>query len=316
MTDATDGSDGVATDLVGALEPARIRARRRPTFVLLVWGWELACGLLIATPLHAWAARAWGAHPDGDAAFFRPGGHALLSWLGDDGPALAVVTKTSLVAWMISVVVGQLVTGGLVAALATGVGQEGRAPPLPFALRAGAVAFVPLLSIGVITGAIQAFVVGVGIFVSAALDRGLEANLGDARSFTVRLVALTFFALAALILGVVADLARVSLARAVAIDGRVVPASRRIRDALATAFSVARRGIGRAVLAWGSRAAVGLGLLYVGSLAGDAAGERGGGALWLLFLGHQLVIVGRVGLRASWLASALRLVSSRTEPST
>ncbi|MDF2697380.1 MAG: hypothetical protein K0S65_5763, partial [Labilithrix sp.] len=78
-----------------ALEPTRIRARRRPGMVLFVWAWELVCAFFIATPVHAFAKAVWGSHPDGDAVVFRPGGRSLLTWLGDEGPALAVVLRTT-----------------------------------------------------------------------------------------------------------------------------------------------------------------------------------------------------------------------------
>lgn len=298
-------------DLIDEVRPlavGEIRARRRPRAVFFVWAWELACVLFIATPVHAWAARVWGTHPDGDAVLFHPGGHALLSWLGDDTSALAVVTRTSFLGFVIFGVLGQIVTGALVAALATGVGNDGRAPPTSFALRSGAAAFYPLLGIGVTAGAIQGLLIGVGLFVSSALDHGLQADLGDARAFTVRLVALALFIVLVLIVGVVADLARVSVARAVAIDVRRLPMGRRMRDAAIMALLTARQAIGRASFAWGWRAAIALALVYVGSLAGDAVGDRVGGTLWLLFFVHQLIILGRAGLRASWLANALRLV--------
>src|SRR5690606_3936791 len=50
-----------------------VRARRRPVATLLVYFWELAWALLVAAPVHAWARRSWGTHPDGDAVLFRPG---------------------------------------------------------------------------------------------------------------------------------------------------------------------------------------------------------------------------------------------------
>lgn len=295
------------------LEPREIRARRRPRAILLVWTWELAGAYLVATPIHAWARKVWGAHPDGDAVLFRPGGHALLSWLGDEGAALAVVLRTAIVTIAALGILGQLVTGALVASLATGIGDRGRPAPTSFALRAGAGSFFPLLGIGVLAGAIEGAVLGVGLFASSALDHALQPRLGDARAFTARLALLALFVVATLAIGVVADLARVTVARDIA--GELTrPAAPRaamlahMRAGVVAAVTTARRALGRASLAWGWRAAASMALIYAGAVAGDLTGERGGGALWLLFAFHQLVVLARAGLRASWLANALRLV--------
>lgn len=310
MTEHDDADD----DALRALEPDEIRARRRPRAILFVWAWELACALVIATPIHAWAKSVWGAHPDGDAVLFLPGGRALLSWLGDDGPALAIVLRTTILAFAVFGVLGQLITGALIASLATGRGERGRAPALALSLRAGVGAFFPLLSVGVLASAFEGALVGVGLAAASSVDRALQASLGDARAFTARLAVLALFAGAALVAGVVADLVRVAVARDVALAGdRRAPMLRTLRSGIVAAASTARRAVGRATLAWGWRALLSLALLWIGARAGDAAGAHGGGALWLLFAVHQLVILARAGLRASWLATALRLVTSRAD---
>jgi len=304
-----DDRDHADDDTLRALEPDEIRARRRPRAILFVWAWELACAFLIATPIHSWAKSVWGAHPDGDAVLFRPGGHALLSWLGDDGPALGIVFRTTLIALAVFGVLGQIITGALVASLATGLGKRGRPPSMTLSLRAGIRAFFPLLGVGVLAGALEGSILGIGLAVSSSTDHALQASLGDARAFTARLAVLALFAGVALIVGIIADLARVAVARDIALAGdRPAPMLRSMRDGLVAAASTTRRAIGRATLAWGWRTVLSLALIWIGARAGDIAGGRGGGALWLLFVVHQLVILARAGLRASWLANALRLV--------
>lgn len=306
---ATPLAGPVLPDVPHLLDAGQIRARRRPRAVFFVWAWELACAVFIATPIHAWAVRALGTHPDGDAVIFRPGGHALLSWLGDDTPALAIVIRTTFLAILIFGVLGQIVTGALVASLATGTGKEDNAPPASFALRVGGAAFFPLMGISVVTGAIEGFILGIGLFASSAADHALQASLGDARAFTVRLVVLALFVVATLMAGVVGDLGRVAIARDIAADpDRQFAVGRRLRQGVVTAIRTARTSVGRATIAWGWRAALSVALIYAGAVAGDLVGGRGGGALWLLFGVHQLVILTRAGLRASWLANALRLV--------
>lgn len=310
MNQPRDDPEG---DALRLLECGEIRARRRPRALVFVWGWELVCGLLIATPVHAWARAVFDAHPDGDAPLFRVGGYALMSWLGDDSTALAVVIRTTLFALLVIGVLGQLVTGSLLAALASGVGRRGAAPPTVFMLRAGAAAFFPLLGVGVVAGAISVFLGGLGLFLGITLVRALDASVGDARAFDVGVGAFALFVVLALLAGVIADLMRAALASA-STAATIAGASGSARNAAAGAARRIRHALGPAILGWSWRAALSLALLYAGARAGDVVGERDGIALWLLFGFHQLVVFARAGLRASWLANALRLVARKTEP--
>ena len=149
-----------------------------------------------------------------------------------------------------------------------------------------------------------------GLFASSGIDHALQPRIGDAHAFTARLVVLGLFVLVTLLVGVIADLARVTIVRDVAMsEDRPVSMRRAMRDGVVSAMTTARRALGRAALGWGWRAALSIALVYAGALAGDVVGGRGGGALWLLFVVHQLIVLVRAGLRASWLANALRLVT-------
>jgi hypothetical protein len=206
------------------------------------------------------------------------------------------------------------VTGALVASLATGVGRRGRTPPFAFALRAGAASFLPLLGVGVLGGAIELFAAGGALAVASAMNDALEPHVGDARAFVFGAGALAALLTVALAVGVVVDLARVLVARRAAAR-LVAPADTppiRIRDAAAGALRAARGNVARAFGAWAWRAALALALVYAGARAGDAVGGRGGGALWLLFALHQALTFARAGLRASWLARALRFTAEAT----
>jgi hypothetical protein len=111
---------------------------------------------------------------------------------------------------------------------------------------------------------------------------------------------------------VVLDLARAAIVR----DAGLTPAAALcppggtllVRGAR-TALRASRRALLRAVGAWAWRAALGLALLGAGAAAAQALGGRGGWALAGLWLIHQGVVLGRVALRASWLARALGLVA-------
>jgi hypothetical protein len=78
---------------------------------------------------------------------------------------------------------------------------------------------------------------------------------------------------------------------------------------VSVALRTSRRALGQASLAWVARAAAGAALIAIGYLATQSLGGHGGVALVALFMLHQGIVLGRVALRASWLARALALVS-------
>lgn len=300
------------------LDVDEIRARHRPRAVLVMWLFELVGALVIATPLHAWAKATWGAHPEGDAPLFRPGGHALVSWLGDEGPMLAMTIRSALVALFVFGLAGQVVTATVIASLSVGRGARALPTPLTASLRAGASCFGSFVLIGLVATALQAVIVGVGLVTATALGGSL--HLGDVRAFQVRLIVFGIFAALGVLVGIVADLARVAIAHDAARvfgpdreHGRATPTRTltRFLDGGRTALRMARTALGRATLAWSWRAALALGLVYVGSVAGDLVGARDGFALLALFGVHQAILVGRAALRTSFFANVLRLESAK-----
>ena len=283
--------------------------------VVLVWLWELVSALLIAAPVHGWARQAWATHPDGDAPVFEPGGHALLSWLGNDGAALSIVLRTTLLLFVFFAVIGQLVTGIAIAwvdrARLTHGEARRRLEPQEredrSAMLEGTLAFLPLVIVTAIMGGFQLLVLGVGAVTSSAVDHRLAERLGDARSFAARMVVLAVFGFAVLAIGVIADLVRVAVVRS-----REPRMLRRLRAAAFEGLRTFRSSPGGALSAWGWRAALSLALVWVGALAGDRTGGRDGAALAMLFVVHQLIVVARAGLRVSWLSRALALVETTT----
>lgn len=307
------------------LAPADIRARKRPMAVLFVFFSELAWALLIATPVHAWARHAWGAHPDGDAVLFLPGGRDLLMWLGQEDAGASVTTRTAMVLLAVSAIAMQVPLGALLASLAFSRGPKnrdadaeldvdaGRPLTTVASVRVGAGAFLPLAALLALGTIATVIVLGLGALASSAVDHGLVASLGDARSFTLRLVTFAVFAAVACVLGVFVDLARAAIGRETAesaADGTSSSGWSVMLRGVKSAMRTSRRSIGRATLGWGWRAAVGVLLVAVGYAAADALGGRGGSALLALFFVHQAIVLGRVALRASWMAQALRLTAS------
>jgi len=290
-----------------ALDRAEIRARRRPRAALLVWFFEFVCAFLIASPLQAWASAVWGAHPDGDAVLFRPGGHALLTWLGEDSASLSILTRGGFISLLVFAIVGQIISASAIATLSSG-DQDGRPLPISRSLRSGASLFWPFFVVGILINALQGFILGIGLLTSSGLDNSFTNSMGDARSWTLHVVVFGLFVLLALAAGVLADLTRVALVRG-KVTNESISTGRRLREAIMLALRTAKKSFAPTMLAWGWRAAIAFLLIYVGSVAGDVIGERGGAALWGLFFLHQAILLVRAALRTSWFANALRLIS-------
>ena len=300
-----DAVDAPAIEPLRVLRPSEVRARKRPRAIALVWLWELAFAALLATPVQAWAASVWANHPDGDAPIFRPGGQDLLGWLKYGGQPFSIVLRATLLALFFAALVAPLVTCLLGAQLATARGQ--RAPSTRSSLRLALGMYFPLLVVGALATALEVLVLGIGLLASSVVHHRLVEPLGDARAFLVRLVVLAIFLAVVLVVGVVGDLLRVAVVRAVAKepDARALPVLRR---AVPHAAATARRSLGRATFGWAWRALASTALVVVGSLLGDAVGGRGGLVLAALFVAHQLLVAGHAALRAGWLANALRLL--------
>ena len=305
------------------LDPRSIHARKRPLAIAFVFLMELAWALAIATPAHAWARRVWGGHPDGDAVLFAGGARDLMVWLGQNDAALPVTARTTVVLLTVGAVLMQLPVGALVASLAFGreVRVEHatapervhlRAPRLRGALEIGVSAFLPLAVLFVLGSIASLIVLLLGGLAVSALESSLTAALGDARCVTVRVALFAVFAAVAAVIGVVVDLARAAVVRETGVSaasGIASPAWNVMLRGVRIALKTSRSSLGRATLGWTGRAIVGIALLAIGYVASDALGGSGGLSLTLLFVIHQAVVLGRVALRASWMARALALVA-------
>jgi hypothetical protein len=296
-----------------------IHARKRPVAVAFVFVMELAWALLVATPVHAWARRVWGGHPDGDAVLWADGARDLMVWLGQSDAALPVTARTTIVLLAVGAVLMQLPFGVLVTSLAFGriveTDEEGtvqiRSLRLRSALEVGVSAFLPLAVLLVLGSVTSVIVLVLGGLAASGLDNVLTEALGDARSFTVRAVLFGVFAAVAAVIGIVIDLARAAVVRESglsAASGTASPAWNVMLRGVRIALKTSRASLGRAVLGWTGRTVVGVALVAIGFVAADVLGRSGGLSLTLLFIIHQAVVLGRVALRASWMARALALV--------
>ncbi len=290
--DETEGHDRLVL-----LANTSMRARRRPLAVVLVWGWEVLLGLLIAWPFASVARAAYGHHPQGDAQLWAPGGLELADLLlHTDHARTALLTHTGLVI-LIALVLGLFPMAALVASIAYTT-PDLRTPPMRKLLGRAADAFQPLVGLAVLLLLIEGVIVIGGLILAEALSGALAPRLGDARAQQFGWMVGFIFLTVACVAGVLHDLARVAVVRF------RVGAFRAFR----LAANTLRTTPFAAVWSWAWRASASFIPIVIGAIVAGKLGGRGGGALLALTAIHQLVVLTRTALRASWLAKALRLV--------
>jgi hypothetical protein len=274
---------------------ARPAAFRRPGLIAAYAIYLLVAGLAVAAPwsslLHATVA----GYPRGDAELFDRGGTMLIEAIRQARSGSPAATTSSSLAILFTGAVGLLPFAALIA----GLGREGRVRASFLAARA----VRPLGTLTLLWGlsfAVQA--------IFGALLGVLGVKLVGAFHLAARGEALAHVALGLVVLlallpvGVARDLAMVS---AVNDETRFYTSSSR-------GLRVVRRAFVRALGGYLVRALLGLaillGALFLPSIlsAPDAPP-----AAAIPFAIHQLAIVLVVFLRASWLASAIRLLDTR-----
>ncbi len=298
--------------------PEAMRARRAPFGVFAMFVWQLASGLIVATPIHAWARAAWGAHPDGDRVLWSPGARELLVWIGEEGPARAVALRSASSLVVLGTVLSLLPLGALLASLAFARREDdGRAIRTADALGLAMRSFVPLGSLFVLGAVLQLLLVlafGLG---GSALGHGLGSRVSDLGGITIRVLVTLLGVALALLVNAWLDVARAATVILVGGEGAEGGASeppttvRVLLRALRIALRVPRMDRHKAALAWASRGAAGVVLVLVAAKLTEALGVRAVVPLWIL---HQLVVLGRVTLRASWLARASALAARHLAP--
>lgn len=286
---------------VTPLETHAIRARRRPGGVAMYWALRLLAAWLLAAPIASvLGGTGVSRFPDGDARLFAPGGAYLMEALRRGvGPLTECLQNTAWFALILGYL-SLLPLAGLLYALCHGgrlrpgdVAREALRSLAPFTLLAG------------LTLLVQAGVAVVGLILLSVLHRSVQhasiyqsLDVRDAELYVIGAAALVLAVV--LVIGVVQDLARAALIR----HGQGVG------HALGQALRTARRRPFGTLLAWfvpatWSIAAVALGALLVGHLHVERAGI---GRVLAVLAVHQLVALALVGLKAQWLAGALRLV--------
>jgi hypothetical protein len=274
-----------------------IRARKHPLAVLGVWAWETAFASIASWPAVSLIRAAYGSDPRGDAALWTPGAHALLDFLWRD------MHGVSAAAWGAALVLAVGAVTGLVpmAVLMVAMSDVGRAPEGAFASNvADAVRALPAMALLlVVVTATEALVLGAGAFVGELAEGWTHASMGEALAQQLGAALAVPFLVLSIAIGIMHDLARAAVVRrAAGCAGALVAGVAALRaDPVSLGWSWAWRAMASLVP-----------MILVGAVA-DRLGGRGGAALVLLALLHQGVVLGRIALRASWLATGLRRLS-------
>ncbi len=279
-----------------------VRARSRPRAILGMYAWESVLALLAAAPAMALVRAAYGRGPAGDAPLWEGGALPLLAMLTREGNGARAALSAASVVLLLAAVAGLVPLAALLETMAFSTPGGDRIGAAR-ALDRGLLAFRPFLRLLAIVAIGQVLAIGCGVLLGEAAQGWTERLLGEARAQQAAIVVGGAIAALALALAVVHDLGRAAVVR------REVPAV----HALAIGGGALRRAPLSLGWAWGWRAAASLALLLAGGAAAGLLGGRSGLPLVELWAAHQLVVLGRVALRASWLARALRAVDVREE---
>jgi hypothetical protein len=228
---------------------------------------------------------------------WRPGALELADFVVTQAPARTAILAIALLVLVGAAIVDLLPLSAMLVSIAF-VTRDLRPPTVRAAFARGAIAVPSLLVLMGAAVALQLVLLALGAMFAYAVTNGLADRVGEARAEQLGWLTALLFVLAATLVGVTHD-----LARAAAVRFRV----RAIR-AVRLGMNTMRRAPVSISFSWAWRGAASLAPLAVGSVVADAIGMRAGAALFVLFVVHQLALVTRVALRASWLAKALRAV--------
>jgi hypothetical protein len=284
---------------VVALPAPSIRARARPGAVVAIWAWETVLGIVGSWSTVALVRGAYGRHPAGDATLWDPGALPLLGMLMREANGVRGALGAAGAMLVLAAFAGLVPLAALMVSMANAT-RDGRgigtAPTIEGAIRR----FRPFATMLLITGIGQVLAVAMAVLFGQGARGWTSGWLGEARSQEVGIAVGTIPALAAVAMGLVQDLGRAAVVR---LDVDAV-------RALVLGARALRSAPVALPWAWAWRLFASLApVAFVAALA-ERLGGRAGWALVVLALLHQVVVLVRVALRASWLAKALRTMGA------
>lgn len=276
-----------------------MRARRCPSAIAALWAWQAVLGTALAWPFAAIVRSAYGSHPRADAVLWEPGGLTLLDLVVRRLPALGALLDHALAIALFALVLGLLPASALLACI--GFTTPDRKPP-PFrdALALAIPAFVPSAVLFVTALLFEASLAAAALAAARLAEDGFERTLGDVGAGCIALGLFAVGGAVAAVAGVLQDAARAA----------VVRFSVGARDGFRTAFRALATAPVALLWSWAWRALASVVPVVFGGLLAGRLGGRGGGYLIVLLGFHQLTILVRAALRASWFARAMRAVDA------
>ncbi len=288
-------------DLAPALvrvSPDSIRARRAWRTLLLLFAWQAVSGVMLMWPLETFVRRSLATLPDGDAGLFSRDGLLLTSLTMKPAWDAVVITQLALGLGLLWIV-GRFVFAMLVGSLSFARRDASHARTIDLVPVAFG-AFWPSVTICILASILQGLFLLLGFLLGTSAS-AISTRYGDAAGDQAMLFVVAFFALGALLVGVLEDAALCA----------VVRWRMRALDAYGAAFRAIRSRPLEMLWAWGWRTAASLALLAIGAEVASKLGGKTGTALLTLALCHQAIVVARLLLRAAWLSKALRVLRAR-----
>jgi hypothetical protein len=274
------------------LPTALIRARRRPGIIVSLYLLRAGIGLALAWPLCELFARPSLAHPRADAVLFDPGGLYLVeAFRLAHGATVQALRGMSLGALAIFAF-GLVPLGALMYAL----GREGAIRVSDLVAAAARVfgRFSALLAMAMLA---LAFVVLAALSLATAIREKVAPGLAEPAADLLVAAPWLLGAVLVAVIGVVHDLARA------AVSQRDIGAT----DGVRLALRAASRRPTAALFGWAWRAALAVAIVALAAFASATVDVDHTRAIVAVAFVHQAAVLAIVGVRASWLACAIRL---------
>ncbi|MDP9035602.1 MAG: hypothetical protein M3O50_12420 [Myxococcota bacterium] len=280
-----------------SLPVEKMRARRHPMALIGLWAWQAALALVVGAPAAAMVGGTYGAHPQGEAALWEPGGRVLLDFIWRNAPAFATLRREAELLLVISAAAGLVPAAAAMYAMAHRRLDQRPAGFVPSV--AGALAVLPSLGgVLVLFGVTQGLVLAAGTGAASLCAQKMLGRVGEALAQQIAMAVGLAFLLICFVLAVLHDLTRAAIVRFGVNAG--------------VGFSMGLRAFRRAPASlcwgWSWRTLSSLAPAVAVAAAPTPFRPTGASTLVLVLITHQIATGTRVALRASWLAKALRSV--------